>query len=177
MWMNRTALSSTSAAARRARRAMFETLEKRCLLSVEPGLVSANLPGGAEQFSFAAATDTGTTTTDAGTAAVVGGSALGGNLNMQSDRIQDHPFTDLVRTTRGFYNTAGRTSGAFPALATTNAQGWPTEDFMFSVADNAEYGVAIDAGVYKMSFVGPEATTVAVLRQAPGGAGTVPGAA
>jgi hypothetical protein len=48
---------------------------------------------------------------------------------------------------------------------------------MFSVADNAEYGVAIDAGVYKMSFVGPEGATVSALRNAPGGAATVPGTA
>ena len=33
---------------------------------------------------------------------------LGGDLNMQNDRIQDHPFVDMVKVTRGFFNLAGR---------------------------------------------------------------------
>src|SRR5688572_30073182 len=51
-------------------------------------------------------------------------SALGGNLNMQTDRVQDHPFTDLVKLTRGFYNLAGRlhTNGKI-AFANTDANG------------------------------------------------------
>ena len=102
-------------------------------------------------------------------------SALGGNLNMQSDRIQDHPFTDLVKTTRGFYNLAGRTaSNGKMALANTGTNGWATEDFALSLADNAEYKVPIEAGVYRMAFNGPVGTTVAVRRNAPAGAATVP---
>ena len=57
MWMNRTALlfSSRSAAARRARRATFETLEERSpAVGSRPVVISANLPGGIEQFSFVA---------------------------------------------------------------------------------------------------------------------------
>src|SRR3712207_7602448 len=47
--------------------------------------------------------------------------SLGGNLNVESDRVQDLPFTDLVKTTRGFYNLAGRTaSGGNPAFANTD---------------------------------------------------------
>ena len=102
-------------------------------------------------------------------------SALGGNLNFQSDRIQDHPFTDLVRTTRGFYNLAGRlASNGKPALATTGENGWATEDFTVSLADNSEYKVPIDAGTYRMSFTGPAGVTVAARRTALGGAVTNP---
>jgi hypothetical protein len=102
-------------------------------------------------------------------------SPLGGNLNMQSDRIQDHPFTDLVKTTRGFYNLAGRTaSNGKMALANTGTNGWATEDFALSLADNAEYKVPIEAGVYRMSFNGPSGTTVTARRNAPAGAATVP---
>src|SRR5688572_13885237 len=82
--------------------------------------------------------------------ALVGRSPLGGNLNVQSDRVQDLPFTDLVKTTRGFYNLAGRVaSNGKPAFANTDSSGWPTEDFTFSAADNAEYGVQITPGTYR----------------------------
>jgi hypothetical protein len=86
---------------------------------------------------------------------------LGGNLNSQSDRVQDLAFVDLVKTTRGFYNTAGRNAanGAID-FAHADANGWPTEDFSFTGVDNTEFGVNVDAGTYKMSFAGPAGVVV-----------------
>src|SRR5687767_8459935 len=114
-------LMSTSRAARfnrsrRPVRPVFQTLESRTLLS-----------GGSLSDDTIETVSRAPVSADATPA---GKSALGGNLNMQSDRIQDHPFTDLVRTTRGFYNLAGRlASNGKPALANTDANGWPTENF------------------------------------------------
>jgi hypothetical protein len=119
-----------------------------------------------------------TVTSQPKSALVVTPSKLGGNLNMQSDRVQDHPFTDLVKTTRGFYSLSGRlASNGKMALAYTDANGWPTEAFAVSLADNSEYGVPIDKGIYRMSFTGPSTVTVAARRSAPAGAATVPSTA
>jgi hypothetical protein len=86
---------------------------------------------------------------------------LGGNVNGPTDRIQDHPFVDLVKTTRGFYNLAGRlASNGAVDFAHSDSNGWPTEDFTFCAADNAEWGVSLQPGIYQMSFVGPSTTTV-----------------
>ena len=52
-----------------------------------------------------------------------------------------HPFVDLVKTTRGFYNLAGRlASNGAVDFAHSDSNGWPTEDFTFCAADNAEWG-------------------------------------
>ena len=95
---------------------------------------------------------------------------LGGNLNQQTDRIQDHPFVDLVKVTRGFFNLAGRTDPAtgVAARATVDANGWPTEDFAFSAEDQSEFGVQITPGTYHLSFTGPAGVVVAALPTAPG---------
>ena len=86
---------------------------------------------------------------------------LGGNLNSQSDRVQDLAFVDLVKTTRGFYNVAGRkASNGFAAFAYADANGWPTEDFTFAAVDNSEWKVPVDAGTYHLSFRGPAAAAV-----------------
>jgi hypothetical protein len=90
---------------------------------------------------------------------------LGGNLNAVSDRVQDLPFVDLVKTTRGFYNDAGRlASNGKIDFADTDANGWPTEDFSFTAADNSEWGTSVQPGIYHMSFVGPAGTIVSILR-------------
>src|SRR5687768_2164488 len=164
---------------------VFETLEGRLFMSAsafpvgpQPWL-AAEIPGMTEYdrslVRLAGTSVSAGSTTPTTLAVDPLRSALGGNLNMQSDRIQDHPFTNLVKTTRGFYNLAGRlASNGRTALANTTTDGWPTEAFMFSVADNAEYGVPIDAGVYKMQFKGPAAVTVTVRRDAPAGGATNP---
>jgi hypothetical protein len=143
-------------------RALFEPLEPRWILSAAAApLIGAD----SVHVTDAAALE-------------VAHSALGGNLNMQSDRVQDHPFTNLVKTTRGFYNLAGRTAGNGKLdFASTDADGWPTEPFTFSFADNSEYGVPVDAGTYHMQFRGPADVTVGVRRSAPAGAATVPDSA
>lgn len=87
---------------------------------------------------------------------------LGGNLNAMSDRVQDLPFVDLVKTTRGFFNASGRVNAAtgLTDFATTDANGWPTENFFFDVVNNTEWGVPAEAGTYPMSFSGPAGVTV-----------------
>ena len=85
---------------------------------------------------------------------------LGGNLNQQTDRIQDHPFVDLVTVTRGFFNSAGN-------LVPTDSRGWPTQDFSFSADDQSEYGVQITPGTYHLSFTGPAGVSVTTLASAP----------
>jgi hypothetical protein len=89
------------------------------------------------------------------------GRQLGGDLNSQSDRVQDLAFIDLVKTTRGFYNVAGRkaSNGAID-FARADVNGWPTEDFNFTAVDNSEWPQAVDQGVYKMQFKGPSGATV-----------------
>ncbi len=129
---------------------VVEELESRALLSASAATVptqSAFRPVSPVRSVAAASTS--------------GHVPLGGNLNFQNDRVQDHPFVDLVKATRGFYNASG-------GLSSTDGNGWPTQDFSFSAADNSEYGVAIAAGVYKLSFTGPAATTVAWSPSAPG---------
>src|SRR5436190_6440808 len=161
--------------------AMFEALEGRVLMSGSAaGLASAAVPWMTSRDpSLGIPVDLGPTplpdsngfTTNLSAAS---GTPLGANLNGESDRVEDHPFTDLVKTTRGFYNLAGRlASNGKTAFANTDANGWPTEDFGLSLADNAEYGTSIPTGVYHMSFTGPAGATVAVRRDAPGGAGPV----
>ena len=100
---------------------------------------------------------------------------LGGSLNEESDRITSHAFVDLVKSTLGFYNLAGRTTaGGVQDLATTDADGWPTEDFAVAVADNSEFTASVDPGVYPMSFTGPAGVTVSVRASAPAGAAVPP---
>ncbi len=132
-------------------RPALETLEGRIILSavpaataIEPSASSANL----SSLSVPAAV----------TAAPL---PLGGNLNQQTDRIQDHPFVDLAKVTRGFFTSTG-------TPATTDANGWPTQDFSFSADDQSEYGVQITPGTYHMSFTGPAGVSVAGIANAPG---------
>ena len=121
--------------------------------------VTFSAAGAATAVPDSAATSAATataTTAPAVTAAATVSHPLGGNLNSQSDRVQDLAFIDLVKTTRGFYNTAGRrASNGATAFATTDANGWPTEDFSFTAVDNSEWNVPIDAGTYHLSFNGP----------------------
>lgn len=165
---------------------VLETLEARQFMSVglsafpagpQPWL-TAEIPGMTEYDRTLLRLPSGDGGTATTLAVAATRSALGGNLNMQSDRIQDHPFTDLVKTTRGFYNLAGRlASNGKMALANTDSNGWATEDFAVSLADNSEYQVPIDAGTYRMSFNGPSGVTVAARRSAPAGGATVPSTA
>ena len=76
---------------------------------------------------------------------------LGAGLNGEIDWSRDEAFVDMVKTTRGFYDVAGKN----PAKA--DANGWPTEDFWVRVADT---GAAVGAGIYKLSFTGPAGVTV-----------------
>src|SRR6476660_7393118 len=94
---------------------MFEALEGRVLLSGSTaGLASAAVPWlTSRDPPQVVPVDLGPTpipdpnnlTTNLASAS---GTPLGANLNGESDRVEDHPFTDLVKTTRGFYNLAGR---------------------------------------------------------------------
>jgi len=103
---------------------------------------------------------------------------LGGNLNSPSDRVEDFPFVDLVKTTLGFFNLAGRqASNGQIDFAHTDSNGWPTEDFSFAAEDRSEFGDSMPAGNYAMSFYGPAGVTVAVRRDAPDGAALVPDSA
>ncbi|HEX4792726.1 MAG TPA: LEPR-XLL domain-containing protein [Humisphaera sp.] len=103
---------------------------------------------------------------------------LGGNLNSPSDRVEDFPFVDLVKTTLGFYNLAGRQANNGQIdFAHTDSNGWPTEDFSFAAEDRSEFGDAMPAGNYAMSFYGPAGVTVAVRRNAPDPAAQVPAGA
>ena len=139
---------------------MIENLESRIVLSTVPLLAPLDM-------APAVVTAPATVVTAAITQAPL---PLGGNLNQQTDRIQDHPFVDLVKVTRGFFNLAGRidpTTGT-AAPATTDANGWPTEDFSFSVDDQSEYGVQITPGTYQMSFTGPAGVNVTTISNAPG---------
>ena len=89
---------------------------------------------------------------------------LGGNLDTMSDRVQDLAFVDLVKTTRGFYNTAGRkASNGATAFANRDANGWPTEDFSFSAVDNTEWNVPVATGSYAYSFKGPTGVQVSAV--------------
>lgn len=165
----------------RTNQPLFETLEGRTLMSASAGLAGGEvawaLPASSAAPSAAAALSAGpapsaTSTVQPATTAVT---PLGGNLYFESDRMPDHPFTDLVKTTRGFYNLAGRVaSNGKMALANTDANGWPTEDFAFSVADNSEYHASIAPGTYPMSFTGPAGVSVSIRRTPPAGAVTVP---
>src|SRR5262245_59334318 len=95
---------------RRSTRAGFQALASRTLMSA--GIVAEDV---IETLSRAPVSANAT---------AAGKSALGGNLNLQGDRVQDHPFTDLIRTTRGFYNLAGRlASNGKTALANTTPEG------------------------------------------------------
>ncbi|HEX8914029.1 MAG TPA: hypothetical protein VF796_16900 [Humisphaera sp.] len=98
-----------------------------------------------------------------GTAGGAGAGRLGANLNSQSDRVQDLAFVDLVKTTRGFYNVAGRkASNGATDFAKSDVNGWPTEDFSFTAVDDTEWsGVTVEQGTYHMSFKGPSGTKVA----------------
>ena len=136
----------------------IEILESRTLLStIAPGPSTGEAAGLSSSASASSAAPPAMIPQPASYA------LLGGNLNGPTDRIQDHPFVDLVKTTRGFYNLAGRvaSNGAID-FAHTDSNGWPTEDFTFCAADNAEWGVSLQAGVYQMSFVGPSTTTVSI---------------
>src|SRR3982750_3078058 len=124
-------------------RGMFWALEGRVLLSGSmAGLASAVGPWMTSRDpSQVVPVDLGPTpipdpnglTTNLASAS---GTPLGANLNGESDRVEDHPFTDLVKTTRGFYNLAGRlASNGKTAFANTDSNGWPTEDFGLSLAD------------------------------------------
>src|SRR4051812_39539018 len=106
--------------------AMFEPLEGRVLLSAA-GLASAAVPWMVSRDpSLGIPVDLGPTplpdsngfTTNLASAS---GTPLGANLNGESDRVEDHPFSDLVKTTRGFYNLAGRlASNGKTAFANTD---------------------------------------------------------
>jgi hypothetical protein len=63
--------------------AVVEALEERLVLSHAPLLSAAATVTPAAAFTAAPL-------------------PLGGNLNFQSDSIQDHPFVDLVKVTGGF---------------------------------------------------------------------------
>lgn len=76
---------------------------------------------------------------------------LGAGLNGEIDWSRDEAFVDMVKTTRGFYDVAGKKP------AKTDANGWPTEDFWVRVADT---GAPVGAGVYKMAFTGPAVVTI-----------------
>lgn len=183
----------------------LESLEGRVLMSTAPGgtRAAADVPWalspvayGAIQVDFSTpvatpapaadptSTDTPEPLPESGLTAVPAATVvslaakvtpLGGNLNEESDRIPSHAFTDLIRTTLGFYNQAGRkASNGKPDFAKADANGWPLEDFAVAVANNAEFGGEfVTPGVYHMSFTGPSTTTVAIRRGAPGG-GTQP---
>jgi hypothetical protein len=125
------------------------------------GKFGTGLAGPAATVKFSAA-GPAVATADVAVSAAAVAHPLGGNLNSQSDRVQDLAFVDLVKTTRGFYNVAGRkASNGATAFANTDANGWPTEDFSFTAVDNSEWNVAVDAGVYHMAFKGPAGATVA----------------
>jgi hypothetical protein len=118
------------------------------------------------QFGLAVDAVAGATVNTAtfGNVSVRATAPLGGNLDFQSDRVQDLPFVDLVKTTRGFFNVAGRLAPNVqppqPAFATTDANGWPTEDFTFAAVDNTEWNVDVKPGVYKTAFTGPAGVVV-----------------
>jgi hypothetical protein len=153
-------------------RALVEAMESRVLFTTTAMASGVIYDSPAPAFEACLQT---TATTPPASAQLVAPSKLGGGLNMESDRVQDHPFTDLVRTTRGFYSLSGRlASNGKMALAYQDSNGWPTEAFAVSLADNSEYGVPIDKGVYHMSFTGPSSVTVAPRRNAPAGAATNP---
>lgn len=155
--------------------ALIEAIESRVMMSATmvSGVIYDSPTAPAVEMSLQT-----TVTSEPTSALVVTPSKLGGNLNMESDRVHDHPFTDLVKGTRGFYSLSGRlANNGKMALAYQDANGWPTEAFAVSLADNSEYGVPIDTGVYHMSFTGPSSVTVAVRRSAPAGAATVPSTA
>lgn len=150
------------------RSALIESLESRTLLSTVQPLIEG--PALQSEISPAAADSAPAPLPQATPYAL-----LGGNLNNPTDRIQDHPFTDLVKTTRGFYNLAGRlASNGQVDFANVDSNGWPKEDFAFSAADNSEWGVSLEPGIYHMSFVGPTATTVNIRQNAPDPAALVP---
>ena len=118
------------------------------------------------QFGLAVDAVAGSTVNTAtfGNVSVRSTAPLGGNLDFQSDRIPDLPFVDLVKTTRGFFNVAGRLAPNVqpgqPDFATTDANGWPTEDFTFAAVDNTEWNVDVKPGVYKTAFTGPAGVVV-----------------
>ena len=125
---------ATSAAAR-GPRPMFEALEDRTLFS------SAVAPAAVPWASIDAAL-TSTTSSVAATAthaiatpalpnvkfpAATGpGKQLGGNLQWQAEYTNDHALSDLVKANSGFKNLSG-------GAATTDANGWPTQDFTVSL--------------------------------------------
>src|SRR4051794_40601703 len=85
-----------------APRALVETMESRVLFTTTAmvsGVIYDSPVAAAVEASLQA-----TVTTQPTSAQLVAPSKLGGGLNMESDRVQDHPFTDLVKTTRGFYS-------------------------------------------------------------------------
>ena len=127
-------------------------------LRIEPfsGRGATGVAGAAKTLKFSASG--ASTVVPAGTST---SHPLGGNLNTQSDRVQDLAFVDLVKTTRGFYNVAGRkASNGTSAFATVDSNGWPTEDFSFTAVDNTEWNVPVETGVYKMAFQGPAGVKV-----------------
>jgi hypothetical protein len=147
---------ATSAAAR-GPRPMFEALEDRTLFS------SAVAPAAVPWASIDAAL-TSTTSSVAATAthsiatpalpnvkfpAAIGpGKQLGGNLQWQAEYTNDHALSDLVKANSGFKNLSG-------GAATTDANGWPTQDFTVSL-----WGAStVDPGVYNVSFTGPPGVT------------------
>jgi hypothetical protein len=142
---------SDSARGALSRKPVLEPLEERLTLSA-----AALMPPAASTF-----TPTATTVRVAPASVTTAPLPLGGNLNQQTDRIQDHPFVNLVKVTRGFFTSAG-------APATVDANGWPTEDFSFSADDQSEYGVQVTPGTYSLSFTGPAGVVVATTPNAPG---------
>jgi hypothetical protein len=86
------------------------------------------------------------------TAAVTGGTELGGNLQAQNVGTQDKAFADLIKSSSGFEKLSG-------GATTVDANGWPTTDFKVTLSNNVGY-VPIAAGRYNISFNGPSLTTV-----------------
>jgi|GEM_PF-2182361 uncharacterized repeat protein (TIGR02543 family) len=82
---------------------------------------------------------------------------LGFNFGPPIDYSEDRPFADMMKTSRPFYSATSTST-----LATTDAVGWPTQDFTFYVVAGLD---KLD-GTYAISFTG-QATVSALL--SPGG--------
>jgi hypothetical protein len=127
---------------------MFEPLESRWLMS-----------SGVEQPALAAHAATVQPAIHASAAKardVAPGNPLGGNLQGQSESIEDHAFVDLIKVVSGFKSLRGTS-------VKTDPNGWPTQDFTVMVWDTSIVNVPVDAGRFNMSFTGPASTHVSLF--------------
>ena len=80
------------------------------------------------------------------------GTPLGGNLSTQLAITPDHAYVDLVKAAVLKNPTGGPVA--------KDANGWPLADFSTLVWDGGYGGIAVDPGVYHLSFNGPSSTQV-----------------